>query len=247
MAVADALGSAWFSTFTKKASLHADTRSFLSTIPKWSSVAAVSPPCTKDIESSISLLAAKATACGPDGICYAAWAAIIELASNILFNVNLFLFNGGLMGLDFNEQFNVFIPKSSCQDRTPEALATRPLGLKNSAPKILAHANSRRFYRVLDSECTNIQRGSIAGRNFALNIPELDTVARIQAMCGTWGSEAILALFDFANAYPSIFHCWIQAVFKHLGFPDGFLDFLNALLFHNVAFWGGVAIRFFFM
>ena len=87
VAVANALGSAWFSTFTKKASLHADTRSFLSTIPQWSSVASVSPPCTKDIESSISLLAAKATACGPDGICYAAWAASIELASNILFNV----------------------------------------------------------------------------------------------------------------------------------------------------------------
>ena len=40
---------------------------------------------------------------------------------------------------------------------------------------------------------------------------------------------------DFAAAFPSLFHSWIHAVFAQLGFPDGFLDFLQALLFHNFA------------
>ena len=40
---------------------------------------------------------------------------------------------------------------------------------------------------------------------------------------------------EFAAAFPSLFHSWIHAVFAQLGFPDGFLEFLQALLFHNFA------------
>ena len=44
-----------------------------------------------------------------------------------------------------------------------------------------------------------------------------------------------MVFWDFAVAFPSLFHSWIHAVFEQLGFPDGFLDFLQALLFHNSA------------
>ena len=44
-----------------------------------------------------------------------------------------------------------------------------------------------------------------------------------------------MIFWDFAAAFSSLFHSWILAVFAQLGFPDGVLEFLNAILFHNFA------------
>ena len=131
---------------------------FLEGIPVWKSAASVKPPNTKQIASTITKLATKPTATGPDGIPYYCWIVLLQLAADILFEVNMFILNGGIISVKFNEQFNVFIPKSSCQDHTPRALDTRPLGLKNSCPKILASSNSQAFNKVLLDNCAVIQR-----------------------------------------------------------------------------------------
>ena len=92
------------------------------------------------------------------------------------------MLSGGILDIDFNEQLVVFIPKASCTDIAPKALVSRPLGLKNACPKILADTNCRAFNKVVYKKCVTIQRGGIWGRNFSLIIPELDATARVQAM-----------------------------------------------------------------
>ena len=189
-------------------------------------------------QNSVKALASKVTKTGPDGLPYAAWAADSDTSSDILFDCNLSMFNDDIINLNYNVQYQLFIPKSSCDEATPKALNTRPLGLKNADPKILARVNISQFSKVLFNNCTGIQKGFVGGRNFNLNIPSLDMFSRMQAMNNHFGGEAIIALWDFANAFPSIFHDWILKVLAHLGFPIGFISFIDCLLFHNVAIWG---------
>ena len=81
-----------------------------------------------------------------------------------------------------------------------------------------------------------IQRGFVAGRQLVLNIVDLDALARSQANLNYFPKESILALWDFLAAFPSVRHQWIFAVFRAYGFPEGFCSFIEALLFHNVAY-----------
>ena len=64
---------------------------------------------------------------------------------------------------------------------------------------------------------------------------ELDIVARIQSLSVAHAGESIIALWDFAAAFPSVTHSWILAVLCHFGFPDGFVQFIDCLLTLNVA------------
>lgn len=142
---------------------------------------------------------------------------------------------GVFWGADFNQQEMVFIPKNDALPRPPKASETRPLGLKDSAPKLLAATNTRRFNGVVSMMVSWVQRCFVGGRQFVLNLLDLDSTGRYMSLRDFWGGEAILALWDFAAAFPNIFHDWILAVFLGLGFPEGFCQFLEALLFHNFA------------
>ena len=164
--IANEMVSSWFNVFGIARSPAPGVAAFLGTVPAWSGASRTAPPSKLNISHVIEELARKQTACGPNGIPYHAWAALLELSSQILFDVNLHIFEHGFANLQFNEQICVFIPKASCADQHPTALETRPLGLKNSAPKILASANSRAFNKVVLKKCSKIQRG-VAGRNFA--------------------------------------------------------------------------------
>jgi hypothetical protein len=63
------------------------------------------------------------------------------------------------------------------------------------------------------------QRGFIAGRCPDIGILEIDTAARCTAI--TKGDQpGILALFDFAAAFPSISREFILMVLHAAGFPD---------------------------
>ncbi len=45
----------------------------------------------------------------------------------------------------------------------------------------------------------------------------------------------LLALFDFAAAFPSIIHGWILVCLRHRGFPPGFIAFIEAIYFRASA------------
>ena len=64
----------------------------------------------------------------------------------------------------------------------------------------------------------------------------MDSAGRVMALSSLSKEEAIFALWDFAAAFPSIFHDWILGVFGAYGFPEGYCSFLEGLFFHNVAY-----------
>ena len=80
------------------------------------------------------------------------------------------------------------------------------------------------------SNASSIQRGFVQGRQATLNIVDLDSISRAFANQVLFPGEAILSLWDFLAAFPSLRHAWILLVFREYGFPPGFLLFLEALL-----------------
>ena len=118
----------------------------------------------------------------------------------------------------------------------PRAEELRTLGLKNTDIKIIKCANVKQFSHLVALFAALIQRGFVEGRQLVLNIADLDDLCRAQANLSCFLGESILALWDFKAAFPSISREWIHFVFKKYGFPDWFLSFLEALLFHNFVF-----------
>ena len=127
-------------------------------------------------------------------------------------------------------------PKNSPTDgQDPRADELRSLGLKNSDNKAITGTNVRQFSLVVSQNAVSIQRGFVSGRQPVLNIVDLDAISRSQANFNDFSSEAIIALWDFMAAFPSVRHKWIMAVFKHYGFPAGFCLFIEALFHQNFA------------
>ncbi len=103
------------------------------------------------------------------------------------------------------------------------------------------------------------QRGFMSGRIFLGNVVDLDAAARIHSMHFMFQGYnpvdqvkwlPILALFDFAAAFPSIIHGWIFCCLRHRGFPPGFICFIEAIYHkaHACAFVGGhTKILFYFL
>ena len=87
-----------------------------------------------------------------------------------------------------------------------------------------------------------IQRGFVYGRQFTLNIVELDTVSRMFSNMPQL-MMPILMLFDFESAFPSILHHWIDCVLRHGNFLDGFTcqnDLPLQLSFHMSRWKGSI-------
>ena len=182
----------------------------------------------------------KDSATGPDGIPYSCYKALLGFSAWLLFCCNWVLLSGGLLGVSFNIQRACFIPKNaSTEGALPKASELRSLGLKNTDNKIITGANFRQFSAIIAEKAIYIQRGFVMYRQLALNIVDLDSIIRALCNFNHFSGEAVLALWDFQAAFPSVSHAWIHAVFRFYGFPSGFLHFLSALLFHNFAIFSG--------
>ena len=164
----------------------------------------------------------------------------------ILYKANLILLAGGILSIAFNIQRGVFIPKNSPIDgQDPRADELRTLGLKNSDNKAITGANIRQFDVVVSRNVTSIQRGFVMGRQLVLNVVDLDAITRAFANMGRFPLETILALWDFLAAFPSLRHAWVLLVFRMYGFPSGFCQFLEALLFYNFAIFSSRGVQVF--
>lgn len=164
--VADALATGWAPTFSQRGTMHEGAEHYLQHCKKWREAGLISPPTKLCIRRFLLVLASLSTAAGPDGTCYASWAVLLDIAVDLIFDCNMYLFDGRFLGFTLNEQLVIFVPKASCDNPSPKALDTRPLGLKNALIKILAYINVRQFRQVLFKRVTRIQRGFIGGRNF---------------------------------------------------------------------------------
>ena len=98
---------------------------------------------------------------------------------------------------------------------------------KNTDNKAITGTNVAQFSQAVSHHASPIQRGFVAGRQLVLNIVDLDAIARAQANYNHFNNESILVLWDFMAAFPSLRHQLISIVFRHYGFPRGFINFLE--------------------
>ena len=89
---------------------------------------------------------------------------------------------------------------------TPELTSSEPWGFKNSDNKIITGTNVAQLSPVVSKHACAIQRGFVQGRQFVLNIADLDSLSRAQANFNRFPNESILALWDIRAAFPSLKH-----------------------------------------
>ena len=68
------------------------------------------------------------------------------------------------------------------------------------------------------------------------NVVELDTKGRIFSLQASPADLPILAMSDFAAAFPSVIHGWISACLVIYGFPDGFRNLVDGIYFFCFAY-----------
>eukprot|EP00959_Pyramimonas_sp_CCMP1952_P006659 138964-Pyramimonas_sp.AAC.1 len=87
--------------------------------------------------------------------------------------------------------------------RSPDKV--RVLGLRNTDVKLLSSVMNRALQPLIHHIVPPCQRGFVGGRNFGVNILELDAHAR-ELSVGPPGSSDIPLLFslDFGQAFPSL-------------------------------------------
>ena len=174
------LGLGWAPTFTKTGDVSEAGLEVLRKLLPWEMLEEVAPPGMANFKTSIDY--AKSSQCGPDGVPYEAWSGDIDASSFVLFEANCHMLSGGFLGFDFNQKHAIFIRKDDLLDRPPRPSETRPLGPKDSAPKLITSTNAKRFSPALARSVAWIQRGFVAGRQFTSNIPDLDSLGRIMAL-----------------------------------------------------------------
>ena len=99
---------------------------------------------------------------------------------------------------------------------------------------------------------SELQGGFTPTRQFTQNILVLDVAARVQSLrclrrrnqtdlgCllpdHSVASIACLILFDFAAAFPSVFHDWIFIILEAIKAPIGFVNVVRSMYQNNSAF-----------
>jgi endonuclease/exonuclease/phosphatase family metal-dependent hydrolase len=151
---------------------------------------------------------------GPDGICYSAWKAAGQVGIEILHNILLDLWNGGLPPPSFRHSLMVFLPKSDSQAVGPHEL--RPLALCDSDYKIIMGCINYRLAHHIPDYVDDRQRGFIRGRLGLDNLLLLEAAAMLASRSGA--AAPALCFLDIAAAFPSLLHDFLKAVLdKFLG------------------------------
>lgn len=193
------------------------------------------------------------SACGPDGIPYAAWANAPDSAIYILYRLYCSLFVKGNVAEDFNHSWLVLLAKGE-QLSDPQLVArspddTRPISLSNSDSKICETALNIPLAESLEQWGDSDQRGFIGGRMIVDNVIELDTYGRIVAMqagVASSTSESVhgkvgeclpaLAFFDFAAAFPSVAWAYLWLCMHFAGLPRPYIRAFKKVYRCNVHF-----------
>ena len=183
---------------------------------------------------------------GPDGVPYEAWDMPDDSGALTLYNIGDSFHDNSPPPITFNESATLFMKKGEEEEDNVEVIrepfATRPIGMKNTDNKIVAGTHVSMYRRDMQLSTHPSQRGVVPGRQLTRNVFDLDSAGRIAAMRTIAHNErgaahlgdsrfhiALLAMFDFASAFPSIFHKWNFAVLFARGFPIGFINFVSCL------------------
>jgi len=195
---------------------------------------------------------------GPDGIPFLAYKRLGPLAQGVLHKAILSLMQDGASDTLqevfaaednqclFNDALMVFLPKkpSGVWEGVDyyEPGDTRPLSIVNSDNRLMASAVRLRMETVLEPVISEDQQGFLSGRSLLKNVVDIDDEMR-KAVLGGGNPAAIF--FDFKAAFPSVSHAFLLDTLRHLGLPQGIVQFIASLYFGNRCFLsvGGKKVR----
>ncbi len=233
-----ALSEAWAPTFAHRQVDHSNALDFLNSINLPSIDADIGPPAPQDFLEYSSRQRDSGT--GPDGLPYSAWTSSGFAGACTLYNYST-LIHHEAPDPHFNASLSHFLPKGDAEGDAEEvirsALETRLISAKNSDNKTIVGASIFRFKRWAQENTHHVQRGFVPGRNFLNNVVDLDSASRIYSNhaigrgygAGNIALIPILALFDFATAFPSVIHDWIFLNLQHRNFPAWFTCLIRSI------------------
>ena len=134
----------------------------------------------------------------------------------------------------------IFVPKGeedsdeSFLSRSP--LDTRPLSLKGCDNKTIGAVVNAKLRVPLAKQLSDIQRGFVHGRQLIQNVVDLDSAARLTSMTHDCGALPLMVFFDFAAAFPSVLHEWIQMIMQAYGLPDGLASLVDVFYACNFSY-----------
>lgn len=165
------------------------------------------------------------SAAGPDTIPFAAYRAIVEVASEVLCDLILHIMHGNPPPPNFNTGILVLLPKKP----TARIEDTRPLVVNNASNRIVAAAINASISPAVESILSDNQNGFRQNRSTATNI-EYFNRRFYEALEHRKFYD--LLLIDFKKAFDSISHRALFACIKAVGFSQNYCNAIEAL-FHE--------------
>lgn len=143
----------------------------------------------------------------------------------------------------FNEQDVTFAPKGFEKEDgiSPSRSAQKmtPIFLSNVDSKIVAGVQNRAIRPACLTLTPENQRGFCPGRQFGVNVVVLDAFMRVfNLIAGPVGelppidNIPIMALYDIANAFPTIAHVWLHSVLHAITVNPRICKLIK-MLYHN--------------
>ena len=191
---------------------------------------------------------------GPNGIPFACYSELCDLAAPILLGVCQFLAAGGAPKSGFNDSTLFFLPK----DGTGLPPAHRPIAASNTDNRIIANVVRRKLESAVLSILDRAQTGFVRGRRIeehihffnrkfynalysryrddlpapGLDYPDDDSVN----VPRDGGTDYYILFLDFAKAYDSVSRRFLFCLLERVGIPSCYINIIRAL-YHDVKAW----------
>ena len=160
---------------------------------------------------------------GPDGICFAAWRSVAELAAPVLLSALKAILKGHTPPVGFNFGLLFLLPKKL----TGLISDTRPLSVTNTDNRLLASVVAHAIMPAVADLINPCQKGFVTGRCGSDHVVDINSffydAIRKKA-------EKLLFLLDTAKAFDSVDHDWISHVLAKASFPRWLINFVSGSL-----------------
>ena len=178
-------------------------------------------PTLKKIELFLSKT--KNTAPGPDGIPFALYRNLGDLAAPMLLDIIIEMASGTPPPKEFNLGSLCIFPKGGADtiDRT------RPITLNNTSNRVIASIIADSIMEAVDSIADKRQKGFIRGRHGGDNILELTNsfYRKLNAQ-----QQHYYLFIDTAKAFDSLDHKYLFSVLDRIGMPSWVINIVRGLM-----------------
>ena len=194
---------------------------YLRSYTKKLNLALCSCPSLADVRGALSRT--NDSACGPDGVPFAAWRAVTTLSAPLLLSALQALHRGQLPPPGFNLGILFLIPKKL----TGLISDTRPISVTNTDNRILAAVMASAIMPAINELVHPSQRGFLAGKSGDAHVVDINKLFYDSIRNR---SSNLLFLLDTAKAFDSIDHAWVEGVLAKAAFPTWFRNFVKGSL-----------------